>query len=109
MLLNESGNLNSFWDSSVVEMNSNVELGGLHQAEGDPVAHLHSLGSQKNLFKASGAGKAILPQLGFVSILVNHKNILLLLYRIAYGCSRERRGGPCWGRFDRTALCQMNR
>lgn len=72
----------------MVERDSNVELGWKVL----PAGHLHSLGSRKNLFKATGAGKAIFPQLGFVSILVNHKNILFLLYRIAYGCSRE--GGP---------------
>lgn len=61
--------------------------------EGAPGRSSAQLGKpEKNLFKASGAGKAIFPQLGFVSILVNHKNILFLLYRIAYGCSRE--GGP---------------
>lgn len=40
-----------------------------------------------------GAGKAVLPQIGFVSVLVNRKNKPSPLYRIAYVCRRE--GG--WG------------
>lgn len=58
-----------------------------------PVGHLHSLKSHKSVFKARGAGKAILPQISFVSILVNCENILFLLYSLAYVCCKEGRGG----------------
>lgn len=79
----------------MLEMDSNMELGGLQQVEGAPTRSPAQLGKPEKPLQ--GAGKAILPHLGFVSILVNHKNILFLLYRIAYGCSREGRGGPMLG------------